>query len=431
MASSTVNWPRFCFFKNCYFKKAKKDYFCYFKIAIMETLLVKYRKKLETTPTSFVRDLMDEIDWRNRFVGIKGTRGVGKTTLLLQYAKLRLPATDKSLFVSLDDFYFRRNRLYELAAQFVREGGKVLLLDEVHRYTEWSQELKNIYDDFLELRVVFTGSSIIHISRSKADLSRRAVVYDMVGLSFREFLQLKRGFNHPKIQLEALLSNHTGFALQIDKELKPLQHFSDYLRYGFHPFFLENIETYSQKLAETVSLMLETDFPAVYGMTYATVDKIKTFLLVLAESAPFKPNIQKLSDQIGLSRNLLTEQLHNLEDAGLLHLLHRQAKGITRLQKPEKVFLANTNLAFALDAKQPDIGTLRETFFISQVHPKYKVEYAEEGDFWVNGQYVFEVGGRKKGFTQIQDLPNAYVVADHLDIGVGRKLPLWLFGFLY
>lgn len=397
----------------------------------MESLLVKYRKKLETTPTSFIRDFMDEIDWRNRFVGIKGTRGVGKTTLLLQYAKLNLSSTEKSLYVSLDDFYFSRNRLYDLAAQFVREGGKVLLLDEVHRYAQWSQELKNMYDDFPELRVVFTGSSIIHISRSKADLSRRAVVYDMVGLSFREFLQLKIGFEHPKIQLEELLEKHSELALKVDKTLKPLQHFSDYLRYGYHPFFLENIETYSQKLAETVSLMLEADFPAVYGMTYATVDKIKTFLLVLAESAPFKPNIQKLSEQIGLSRNLLTEQLHNLEDAGLLNLLHRHAKGITRLQKPEKVFLANTNLAFALDNKTPDVGTLRETFFISQVRPKYTVEYAEEGDFWVNNEYIFEVGGRKKGFSQIQDLPNAYVVADDLDVGVEKKLPLWLFGFLY
>ncbi len=397
----------------------------------MESLLIKYHRKLEATPVDFVRGFMDEIAWNNRFIGIKGTRGVGKTTLLLQYAKLRLPATDKSLYASLDDFYFSRNRLYDLAAQFVREGGKVLLLDEVHRYSEWSQELKNIYDDFPELRVVFTGSSIIHISRSKADLSRRAVVYHMSGLSFREFLQLKMGYQYPKIQLEELLAKHTEIALQIDKEMKPLQYFSDYLRYGYHPFFLENTEAYSQKLAETVSLMLETDFPAVYGMTYATVDKIKTFLMVLAESAPFKPNIQKLSEQIGLTRNTLTEQLHNLEDAGLLNLLHRQAKGITRLQKPEKVFLANTNLAFALDTKTPDIGTMRETFFISQVRPKYKVEYAEEGDFWVNNQYIFEVGGRKKGFSQIQELPNAYVVADNLDVGVERKLPLWLFGFLY
>ena len=397
----------------------------------MESLFIKYRKKLENVPNDFIREFMDEIDWNNRLIGIKGTRGVGKTTLLLQFAKLRIPDTEKSLYASLDDFYFKRNRLYDFAEQFVREGGKVLLLDEVHRYAEWSQEIKNMYDDFPDLKIVFTGSSIIHIARSKADLSRRAVVYNMVGLSFREFLHLNLGYQHSRISLEELIANHVDIALNIDKAMKPMQHFSDYLRYGYHPFFLENKDTYSLKLAETVNLMLEADFPAVYDITYSTVDKIKTFLAILAESAPFKPNIQKLSEQIGLTRNMLTEHLHNLEDAGLLSLLHRHAKGITRLQKPEKVFLANTNLAYALDSKTPDIGTLRETFFISQVRPQHTLEYTEEGDFLVNNQFIFEVGGRKKGFTQIKHLENAFVAADNLDIGIDRKLPLWLFGFLY
>ena len=397
----------------------------------MESLVVKYRQKLETVPTAFVRDFIDEVDWRNRFVGIKGARGIGKTTFLLQYAKLRIPEAEKSLYVSMDDFYFKKTRLYDFAAQFVREGGRYLLLDEVHRYADWSQELKNMYDDFPQLKVIFTGSSIIHLARSKADLSRRAVLYHLVGLSFREFLRLAQGFHFPVLSIDDLVRQHTSIALDIGKEMQPLQYFKDYLRYGYHPFFLENVDTYHQKLAETVNLMLEIDFPAAYGMTYATIDKIKTFLVVLAESVPFKPNIQKLSEQVGLTRNMLTEQLHNLEDAGLLHLLHRQAKGVTRLQKPDKVFLANTNLAYALDSKTPDIGTLRETFFVNQVRARYPVEYSDQGDFWVDHKFTVEVGGRKKGFTQIQNTPNDLVAADEIEIGVDRKIPLWLFGFLY
>ena len=397
----------------------------------MEDLFLKYQKKMSGVPVGFVRDFMDEIDWRNRLIGIKGARGVGKTTLLLQYAKTRLGDNVKSLYASLDDFYFKRNRLYELAEKFVREGGKVLLLDEVHRYADWSQELKNIYDDMPELKIIFTGSSIIHLSRSRADLSRRAVLYHLHGLSLREFLHIRANYAHPKIALDVLVEQHEALAGAINNHLKPLQYFQDYLRLGYYPYHLENEETYLMKLAETVNLLLETDFPAIYGITYPTVDKVKTFLAVLTESVPFKPNIQKLSDQIGLTRNALLEHLHNLEDADLLHLLHKKALGTTRLQKPDKVFLSNTNLAFALNFRPPDVGTLRETFFVSQARPKYKVEYAEVGDFWVNNRYTVEVGGRDKGFSQIPDIADAFVAADDLDIGTGRKIPLWLFGFLY
>jgi hypothetical protein len=397
----------------------------------MESLYLKYQKKLERTPTRFVRNLLDRIDWKNRFVGIKGNRGVGKTTLLLQYAKLNLSKGEKSLYASLDDFYFKRNSLYDFAEQFVREGGQVLLLDEVHRYAAWSEELKNIYDDFADLRIVFTGSSIIHLARSKADLSRRAVLYNLYGLSFREYLEFELAFHHPVLTLEELLANSTALSQNIDQQLKPLAHYHNYLRYGYHPYYAESIESYGQKLVETVNLLLELDFPPVFAVSYATIDKVKTFLAVIAESAPFKPNIQKLSEQVGLTRNSLVEQLHNLEDAGLLYLLHRKAKGITRLQKPEKIYLANPNLAFALNEKNIDVGNLRETFFVSQLAPVYSLEDAEEGDFWVNNQYTIEVGGRKKGFEQIKNAANAFIAADDLDIGINRKIPLWLFGFLY
>jgi len=397
----------------------------------MEDLYIKYRQKLGSVPTGFVRDLINQIDWQNRFIGIKGARGVGKTTLLLQYAKLKLANSEKSLYASLDDFYFKRHRLYDFAAQFVREGGQVLLLDEVHRYDEWSQELKNIYDDFPSLRIIFTGSSIIHLSRSKGDLSRRAILYNMVGLSFREFLQLQQGYQYPMLTMKELVLNHTDIALDINQNIKPLQFFQDYLRYGYHPYFLENVNAYASKLVETVNLLLETDFPSVYSITYPTIDKIKTFLIILAESVPFKPNIQKLSEQVELTRNALIEHLHQLEDAGLLQLLHRNAKGITRLQKPEKIFLGHTNLAFVLNEKTPEMGMLRETFFLSQLRPHYLVEYTEAGDFWIDNYFTIEVGGHKKGYAQIQSIPNSFIAADGIEIGIDRKIPLWLFGFLY
>lgn len=396
----------------------------------METLFAKYFKKLEYTPTAFVRDILQEIDWKDRMVGIKGARGVGKTTLLLQYAKTELAKTDKSLYASLDDLYFKRTGLYELAGRFHREGGNLLLLDEVHRYPGWSQELKNIYDDFPELRVVFTGSSLIHLSRGTADLSRRAVLYTLSGLSFREFLRLREGFASPRLSLRDLIDDHTSLALSIQKKVKPLAHFQDYLRLGYHPYFLENPDTYPQKLAETVNLMLDTDLPSAYGITYATVDKLKLFLAILAESVPFTPNIQKLAEHLGVSRNTVIEYLHYLDEAGLIGLLHREGKGVTRLQKPDKIYLANTNLAFALDSRQPNRGSLRETFFFSQLRPRHRIAYSPKGDFVVDNQYFFEVGGADKGFAQLPAQAAGFVAADDLDVGYGRKIPLWLFGFL-
>ncbi|MDX2284369.1 MAG: AAA family ATPase [Bacteroidia bacterium] len=394
----------------------------------MESLRIKYLQKRAQTRTETVRDFIRRIDWRDRFIGIKGMRGAGKTTLALQYAALHLPA-DQSLYASLDDLYFRRNGLYSLCAQFVQEGGVWLLLDEVHRYAGWSQELKLAYDDFPGLRVLFTGSSMIHLADSSGDLSRRAVVYELPGLSFREYLQFSLGYQHPVLSWEELLRDHQPIAVEICRHLKPLAHFGTYLRSGYLPFFLENPDTYLHKLAETVNLVLETDFPALYGTSYPTVDKLKTLLAVIAERVPFKPNIQKLSEQTGLARNSLVEHLHHLEDAGLLRLLHRDASGITRLQKPEKIYLANPNLAFALHPARPDTGSLRESFFLSQMPPGLQVRYTESGDFRA-GAYTFEVGGAGKGFRQLQGAEHGYVAADQLEIGAGRKIPLWMFGLL-
>ncbi len=408
----------------------------------METLFAKFIQKQQRTSLQFVRDFIGTVDWeRNRLIGIKGARGVGKTTLVLQYLKQRATAAGTigpptQLYVSLDDLYFSTSRLYDLGLAFVQVGGQILVLDEVHRYANWSQEVKNLYDDFPDLRIVFTGSSVIHLERSKGDLSRRAVMYTLHGLSFREFLSISGVANWPVMPLDELLRRHPEVAADLTATVRPLAHLPDYLQYGYYPYFLENREVYGQKLTETIRLSLELDLPAVYDISKATVDKLKTFLVVLAESVPLKPNIAKLSETLQIPRNAVIEYLHYLEELGVLRLLHRDSAGITRMQKPEKVYLTHPNLQYALGNIRsgpvpPNKGTLRESFFLSQTAPNHTVEYTEQGDFRLDRQITVEVGGVGKTAQQIANLPNAYIAADDIEIGFGRKLPLWLFGLGY
>jgi len=398
----------------------------------LEALFTKDLLKLQRTSSEFVRDFIRQIDWdRNRLVGIKGARGAGKTTLVLQYLKKAALPTGQSLYVSLDDLYFSANRLYDLGEAFVRTGGKLLVLDEVHRYSNWSQEIKNLYDDFPDLRIVFTGSSIMHLERSKGDLSRRAVMYHLHGLSFREFLQIQQIVSWPIISLPDLLSTHTQMALDLTQTIKPLAYWNDYLEHGYYPYFLENKNVYGQKLTETIQLSLELDLPAVYGISYAAVDKLKQLLVVLAESVPLKPNISKLSEMLGTSRALVVDYMHYLEELGILMLLHRDSFGVTRLQKPEKIYLSHPNLQYALHQSRPDTGTLRESFFLSQVQPLHKVEYTDKGDFKLDRKVTVEVGGANKTRQQLAGVENAYIAADGLEVGYADKIPLWMFGLLY
>jgi predicted AAA+ superfamily ATPase len=398
----------------------------------LEAIFTKYLAKLKRTSTSFVRDIIHQIDWEhNRLIGIKGARGAGKTTLVLQYLKQVSPSSGQTLYVSLDDLYFSAHRLYDVGETFVKTGGKLLVLDEVHRYGNWSQEIKNLYDDFPDLRIVFTGSSIMHLERSKGDLSRRAVMYHLHGLSFREFLQIQDIVSWPAISMSDLLSGHTQLALDLTQTIKPLAYWNDYLKFGYYPYFLENKEVYAQKLTETIQLSLELDLPAVYGISYASVDKLKQLLVVLAESVPLKPNVSKLSEALNTSRALVVEYMHYLKELGILMLLHRDSFGITRLQKPEKVYLSHPNLQYALHQSMPNMGTLRESFFLSQVQPLHKVEYTEKGDFKLDRQITIEVGGANKSRQQLVGLENAYVAADGIEVGYGVKVPLWMFGMLY
>lgn len=402
-----------------------------FRNNTMQALFEKYYRKVDNVPLYFQRSLLGEIDWSNRFIGIKGARGAGKTTLLLQYIRFyNLPDDNGTLYVSLDDLYFTKNNLVALADQFVKEGGKYLLLDEVHRYANWSQELKNIYDDHATLKIIFTGSSLIHIEKAKADLSRRAVMYELFGLSFREYLNFTQKTTFEKISFEDILSDHVGIARSIIKEIKPLAYFKNYLQTGYYPYFIENEESYFQKLNETISLALTVDLPSAYDINYSSVEKIRLLLYILAESVPFKPNISKLSERVGISRNSLLEFLKYLGEMRISRSLFASTKGIGLLQKPEKIYLFHPNLHYALSPQNSNIGTIRESFFLSQVNAIHPIVYTPIGDF-KSGKYTFEIGGKTKKINQIKMVKDAYIVADDIEIGHNDKIPLWLFGFLY
>ena len=399
----------------------------------METLFEKFHKKLAATSTDFTRSVMHEIAWHEaRLIGIKGARGVGKTTLLFQYIKLHLThKIDEVLYISLDNLYFNNNNLLALIDRFVKRGGNYLFIDEVHRYPNWSQELKNAYDDYPELRIVFTGSSMLEILNARADLSRRAVVYTMGGLSFREYLSIKNIHTFQPYTLNEILNNHQEYAIQISKEIRPLQWFQGYLEGGYYPYFIESESLYRTKVEEVVRMMLEIELPALRGLENQYIFKIKQLLMVLAESVPFTPNVSKLAELIGINRNTLIAYLKNLQDVGLTMHLFSQSAGITRLQKPEKIYLENTNLMYALNPNQVNTGNIRETFWMNQLSQLHNVTLPQQGDFLIDNQYTFEIGGKNKSSKQVKEINDAYIVKDDIEIGSNGVIPLWLFGFLY
>jgi predicted AAA+ superfamily ATPase len=397
----------------------------------MTSLYEKYIRKLEATPIVFSRGLLDVIRWDARLIGIKGARGVGKTTLILQYIKKNIPVDESSLYVSLDNIWFAENTLSDLADQFVKQGGKFLFLDEVHKYPNWSQEIKNLYDDYPELKIVFTASSLLEILNARADLSRRAVVYTMQGLSYREYLNLKLGLDIQKYSLNEILINHKEISREINAVVKPLQYFNEYLQRGYYPFFQEVSELYFHRVEEIINLILEIELPLLRSVEVAYVSKLKQLLQIISESVPFVPNVSKLSERIGINRNTFVSYLYFLEEAHIILNLYKDAKGITRLQKPNKIFLENTNLQYALSPNQANLGNIRETFFINQMIAHHIVEYIEESDFLVDNKYIFEIGGKSKNDSQIKNIENSYLALDGIEYGMGNKIPLWMFGFMY
>ena len=398
----------------------------------MEILYKTFYQLLGRTNHSFVRYLYPKIRWNNRLIAITGARGTGKTTMLLQHIKTTFGNTPNDvLYVSLDNIWFSNNRLFDLANDFDKMGGKYLFLDEVHKYGNWSQEIKNIYDSFPDLKVVFTGSSMLEIYRGNADLSRRAVHYVLHGMSFREFLVFEHYIESEVFTLEDILLNHIKIAGAINEKLKPLPLFHRYLKEGYYPYYKEDSEIYGERLLHTVNVILDTDLPSVENVEIHTIKKIKQLLFVIAQRVPFSPNINELSSIIEVSRKSLLNYLTILEKAQLLNLLQQDVSGLKVLAKPEKIYLNNTNLVYALETEKPDTGNLRETFFFNQLKVVSEITSANKADFVVNNKYTFEVGGKNKGHEQIIGLENAYLALDHQEYGFGNKIPLWLFGMLY
>lgn len=396
----------------------------------MESLLLEFQTKIARTTIDLQRYLAHQIDLNNRLIAVKGARGAGKTTLLLQLAKLKLPL-QSTLYVSLDHIYFFENKLYQLAKQFAQFGGTHLLLDEVHKYPNWSREIKLIYDNFTELNIIFTSSSMLEIYKSESDLSRRAVTYDLKELSFREFIAFETKKMLPAYSFSEILKNHNKIAAELLGEIKPLPLFDKYLKIGVYPYYKENENLYFQKLQNTINLIIEVDINAVEDLQYDTLVKLKKLLISIASSAPFTPNITKLSEKVGVSRNMLVQSIKILERAGLVNELYKDSLGIGVLTKPEKLYLNNTNLMYALAKENTNIGNVRETFFLNQFKGLHEINRSETADFVIDKTYTFEIGGKNKTKKQIAGLENAYVAKDDIEIGFGNIIPVWLFGFMY
>ena len=398
----------------------------------MDKLFQFSASRINAIDTSFKRYLWNKINWDNRLIAITGARGVGKTTLLLQYIKENLnEVPDEVIYANMDDLYFAKNTLVDFADGFVKKGGKYLFLDEIHKYKNWSQEIKNIYDYFPDLKIVVTGSSALDIYRGEADLSRRAILYKLQGLSFREFIELKYNHHFPVFELNDLLNNASKLTFPILEKIKPLKLFGEYLQIGYYPFFKDGEAEFQIRLKQTVNHLLDSDLPSVEKIDFNAVHYLRKLIAILAEIVPYKPNIVNLSQHVGVSRETLLRYLYLLEKADLLILLQTSAHGISKMNKPEKIYLNNPNLVNSLADNLSNQGTLRETFFLNQLQVLFSIKVSEKSDFLVDDKYTFEIGGKNKTRKQTTGIENAYVAADNIEYALQNKIPLWLFGFLY
>ena len=389
----------------------------------MEKLQAYFDVLLRDTPTEHHRYMFNRIDWENRLVGLVGPRGVGKTTLMLQHAKERLER-NTTLFVNADDLYFSSHHLVDLADDFVKRGGRHLIIDEIHKYQDWARGLKLIYDYHAGLHVIFTGSSILDIHKEAADLSRRTLLYHMQGLSFREYLQMFHGIQLPVLTLDDILHHR----LELPRDFHPYAYFPDYLKQGYYPFSRER--QFDIRLQQVVTKTLETDIPQYAEMSVATSRKLKRLLTVIAQSVPFKPNMSHIATTIGISRNSLADYFLYLEEAGLIAQLRDDTGGIRGLGKVDKVYLDNPNLVYALAHQIADTGNLRETFFFNQTRVNHDTITSSVSDFRID-DYTFEVGGRNKKQKQLQGIEQGYVVKDDIESGYMNVIPLWQFGLNY
>ena len=400
----------------------QKPYLCFLNHTIMEQLYEFFNRKLKHTPTEFFRYQYNQIKWNGRAFGIVGPRGVGKSTMLLQYIKFNLNPAD-TLYVSADHLYFAEHKLVELADRFVKMGGKHLFIDEIHKYEGWSRELKQIYDSYDDLQLVISGSSILDIYKGLADLSRRMPIYTMQGLSFREYLHLFHQIETPVYSLNEILAHKAVLPVE-----HPLPLFKDYLRRGYYPFAKD--EEYEMELMQVINQTMEVDIPQHIQANIALGRKLKSLLMVIAKSVPFKPVMQKLAEVTGISRNDIPNYLIYIEKAGMIAQLHDTTGGLRGLGKVEKLYLDNSNLIYTLAPEHAEIGNVRETFFMNQTRVLNNVTSSSVSDFEIDGK-VFEIGGRKKGQKQIESVQEGYIVKDDIENGYANIVPLWAFGLNY
>lgn len=399
----------------------------------MEKLFEKKDQLLRLTSMNIVREAMNTINWGAQLICLRGARGVGKTTLMLQYIKSHYrPMSNEVLYVSLDAVYFSTHTLIDLADRFYKNGGKHLFVDEVHKYNSWSREIKEIYDTYPDMRVVISGSSLLNILGGDADLSRRCIPYELHGLSFREYLQFFHNIQIQPRSLQDILEHPEEICSEVLDKCHPLPLFKDYLQHGYFPFYLKSKENYATLIEQVVNYVIETELPQCYGVDMAMVRKIKALMSIVSSSIPYEVDATKLSGVIGVHRTTVVNYLYMLDKAKLINMLFAEAKTIKKLQKPDKIYIENPNMLYALAEGNVEIGTARETFCINQLRVHHNVEYSKkQGDFRVDGKYTFEIGGQSKGFGQVAGVPDSYVLADDIETPFGRKLPLWIIGFLY
>ncbi len=397
----------------------------------IQPLLNTFHRKLAASDLKFKRYLHGQINWDVRLLGIKGARGVGKTTMLLQHIKETAGNLDEIFYVSLDNMWFQTHSILELVEFLYTRGVTRIYFDEVHKYPNWTVLLKNLYDNYPDLHIVYTGSAMLAIDHSKSDLSRRQSMYTLHGLSFREYLEYEGILSMQPVTLGELLENHIGYAMEITSKIKVLKHFGQYLDSGYYPYYKEAGKDYLMRIGEVSQLVIDSDIPAVEEtITYTTRQKIKKLLMVIAENVPLEPNISKLAASLESTRDQTLKMLYWLDRAALLRLLTDKTKDYKHLTGPKKIYLDNTNLMNALGSKISK-GTLRETFFANQAGAVSSLLMPKQGDFLADGKYLFEVGGQQKTFNQIADLPDSYLAIDDIEVGNGNRIPLWLFGFLY
>ncbi|MCK9322151.1 MAG: AAA family ATPase [Bacteroidales bacterium] len=398
----------------------------------METLLKYSEIKTDRTSLNFKRYLLNSLVWEDRLIGIKGAKGTGKTILMLQRMKSAYGNSHEAMYVSLDNYYFTTNRLFDFAENFYIMGGRILFLDEVHRYPGWSIEIKNLYDLYDDLNIVFSGSSALELHKAEGDLSRRAAIYNLHEMSFREYLELSKKMVFDTYSLEDIISNHKEIANEITKDTVIIPLFKKYLEEGAYPFFKDSKGQFYDRLVSTINTTIETELQIIEGINYNTAYKLRQLVAVLSDCVPFKINISDLSRTIGMSRDALLRLLKALDRANLIKGIKAEGSAMGYLTKPDKIYMNNTNLLIALNSGKENIdGTIRETFFMNQLLHSHNVKSSKLGDFLIDSKYTFEVGGAKKGYAQIVGAGDSYIAADNLEVGYGNKIPLWLFGFMY